>query len=224
MMNLFSSFDPSSNIFMFQFNWLSIFIGLMLIPSNFWIFPSRYMLIWMNIIIFLHKEIKILLNKKLFKGSSLLLISIFSIILFNNFMSLFPYIFSCSSHMIFSISLSLPIWTSLMIFSWINNYNHMFAHLIPENTPFILLPLMVCIETISNIIRPLTLAIRLSANLIAGHLLLTLLGNISMLINFPLLFILIFIQLILMFLELAVSIIQSYVFMILLTLYSSEII
>nr|YP_010554999.1 ATP synthase F0 subunit 6 [Phthiridium szechuanum]UYP50979.1 ATP synthase F0 subunit 6 [Phthiridium szechuanum] len=223
-MNLFSSFDPSSNIFMIQFNWLSIFIGLMLIPSNFWIFPSRYSLIWLNMINFLHKEIKILLNKKLFKGSSLLLISIFSIILFNNFMSLFPYIFSCSSHMIFSISLSLPIWTSLMIFSWFNNYNHMFAHLIPENTPFILLPLMVCIETISNIIRPLTLAIRLSANLIAGHLLLTLLGNISMLINFPLLLILIFIQLILMFLELAVSIIQSYVFMILLTLYSSEII
>nr|YP_010852539.1 ATP synthase F0 subunit 6 [Nycteribia formosana]WGL38768.1 ATP synthase F0 subunit 6 [Nycteribia formosana] len=224
MMNLFSSFDPSSIIFMIQLNWLSIFIGLFLIPSNFWIFPSRYNLMWINMIFFLHKEIKILLNKNLFKGSSLLLISIFSIILFNNFMSLFPYIFSCSSHMIFSISLSLPIWMSLMIFSWINNYNHMFAHLIPENTPFILLPLMVCIETISNIIRPLTLAIRLSANLIAGHLLLTLLGNISMLINFPLLLILIFIQLILMFLEMAVSIIQSYVFMILLTLYSSEII
>nr|YP_010547109.1 ATP synthase F0 subunit 6 [Nycteribia parvula]UYK51613.1 ATP synthase F0 subunit 6 [Nycteribia parvula] len=224
MMNLFSSFDPSSMILMIQLNWLSIFIGLFLIPTNFWIFPSRYNLIWMNLIKFLHKEIKILLNKNLFKGSSLLLISIFSIILFNNFMSLFPYIFSCSSHMIFSISLSLPIWMSLMIFSWINNYNHMFAHLIPENTPFVLLPLMVCIETISNIIRPLTLAIRLSANLIAGHLLLTLLGNISMLINLPLLTILILIQLILMFLELAVSIIQSYVFMILLTLYSSEII
>nr|YP_011035831.1 ATP synthase F0 subunit 6 [Penicillidia jenynsii]WRI60687.1 ATP synthase F0 subunit 6 [Penicillidia jenynsii] len=224
MMNLFSSFDPSSHFFMIQLNWLSIFIGLLIIPSNYWIFPSRYNLIWMKLILFLHKEIKILLQNNMFKGSSLLLISIFSIILFNNFMSLFPYIFSCSSHMIFSISLSLPIWLSLMIFSWVNNYNHMFAHLIPENTPYVLLPLMVCIETISNVIRPLTLAIRLSANLIAGHLLLTLLGNISMLSNFPILLSLIFIQLILMFLEMAVSIIQSYVFMILLTLYSSEII
>nr|UJI65678.1 ATP synthase F0 subunit 6 [Basilia ansifera] len=223
-MNLFSSFDPASCIFFIQLNWLSIFIGLFMIPSNFWIFPSRYIFFWLKLIHFLHKEIKILLFSNIFKGSSLLLISIFSIIFWNNFMSLFPYIFSCSSHMIFSISLSLPIWLSYMIFMFINNYNHMFAHLIPENTPYILLPLMVCIESISNFIRPLTLAIRLTANLIAGHLLLSLLGNISMIININMLMIIIFIQMILMFLEISVSIIQSYVFMILLTLYSNEII
>jgi len=51
------------------------------------------------------------------------------------------------------------------------------AHLVPIGTPNILMPFIVVIETIRNIIRPLTLAVRLSANIIAGHLLLTLLGN-----------------------------------------------
>ncbi|WP_431834057.1 F0F1 ATP synthase subunit A, partial [Escherichia coli] len=53
----------------------------------------------------------------------------------------------------------------------------MFAHLVPQGTPPVLIPFIVCIETIRNIIRPGTLAVRLAANIIAGHLLLTLLGN-----------------------------------------------
>jgi len=50
------------------------------------------------------------------------------------------------------------------------------AHLIPLNTPIILTPFLVLIETIRIIIRPLSLSIRLTANLIAGHLLITLLN------------------------------------------------
>ena len=53
----------------------------------------------------------------------------------------------------------------------------MFAHLVPQGTPPVLMPFMVCIETISNVIRPGTLAVWLMANMVAGHLLLTLLGN-----------------------------------------------
>jgi F-type H+-transporting ATPase subunit a len=81
----------------------------------------------------------------------------------------------------------------------------------------------VCIETIRNVIRPGTLAIRLSANIIAGHLLLTLLGNTGTSIITSLLFILIISQIALLVLESAVAIIQSYVFAILRTLYSSEV-
>jgi hypothetical protein len=55
--------------------------------------------------------------------------------------------------------------------------NHIFEHLVPQGTSTILIPFMVVIETIRNLIRPGTLAVRLTANIIAGHLLLTLLGN-----------------------------------------------
>jgi F-type H+-transporting ATPase subunit a len=95
---------------------------------------------------------------------------------------------------------------------------------VPQGTPSVLIPFIVIIETIRNVIRPGTLAIRLSANIIAGHLLLTLLGNTGNSLSSSLLAILILTQLLLLSLESAVAIIQSYVFTILRTLYSREII
>jgi F-type H+-transporting ATPase subunit a len=95
---------------------------------------------------------------------------------------------------------------------------------VPQGTPGVLIPFIVLIETISNVIRPGTLAVRLSANIIAGHLLLTLLGNTGNHLSSILLSVLIFTQLLLLTLETAVAIIQSYVFTILSTLYSREII
>nr|ALO70953.1 ATP synthase F0 subunit 6 [Pselaphinae sp. 12 EF-2015] len=215
------SFDPATNFF--YLNWMSTFLGLIFIPFMYWFIPSRWSMMWLLIINNLHKEFNLLLNKNLNKGSTLMFISLFSMILFNNFLGLFPYIFTSSSHLTMNLSLALPLWLSFMIFGWINNINHMFTHLVPQGTPPVLMPFMVCIETISNIIRPGTLAIRLTANMIAGHLLLTLLGNMGpMLLNY-LIPMLIFIQILLLLLEMAVAIIQSYVFSILMTLYSSEV-
>nr|WNU00252.1 ATP synthase subunit 6 [Psylliodes chrysocephala] len=222
MMNLFSSFDPSSNMNM-SLNWMSTLIGMMIIPPMFWIIPSRLSYLWMKIITTLHKEFKILLGNNNSKGSTLIFISLFSIILFNNFLGLFPYIFTSTSHMTMTLSLALPLWLSFMIFGWFNNTIHMLAHLVPQGTPGILMPFMVCIETISNVIRPGTLAIRLSANMIAGHLLMTLLGNTGSMLSIFMLNFLIITQILLLTLETAVSMIQSYVFAVLSTLYSSEV-
>nr|APX40204.1 ATP synthase F0 subunit 6 [Psylliodes laevicollis] len=222
MMNLFSSFDPSSNMNL-SLNWISTFIGMMIIPPMFWIIPSRLSYLWMKIITTLHKEFKTLLGNNNSNGSTLIFISLFSIILFNNFLGLFPYIFTSTSHMTMTLSLALPLWLSFMIFGWFNNTIHMLAHLVPQGTPGVLMPFMVCIETISNIIRPGTLAIRLSANMIAGHLLMTLLGNTGSMMSIILLNFLLITQILLLTLETAVSMIQSYVFAVLSTLYSSEV-
>nr|ASY98045.1 ATP synthase F0 subunit 6 [Idolomorpha lateralis] len=223
MTNLFSVFDPSSNIMNLSMNWLSTFIGLMLIPMTFWLIPSRNTMMWNLITNKLHEEFKLLIGKKkINKGSTFIFISVFSIILFNNFMGLFPYIFTKTSHMAMTLTLALPLWMSFMLFGWINNTKHMFAHLVPQGTPGVLMPFMVCIETISNIIRPGTLAIRLAANMIAGHLLMTLLGNTGNNMMMYLLPLLILTQILLLTLESAVAIIQSYVFAVLSTLYSSE--
>nr|AML26810.1 ATP synthase F0 subunit 6 [Erotylidae sp. BMNH 1274780] len=222
MTNLFSTFDPTTN-FNLSLNWLSTFLGILIIPSMFWLIPSRINYIWMKISLTLHNEFKTLINNNKIKGSTLIFISLFSIIIFNNFLGLFPYIFTSSSHLIFTLALSLPLWLSFMIYGWLNNTIHMFAHLVPQGTPAVLMPFMVCIETISNIIRPGTLAVRLAANMIAGHLLLTLLGNTGPSMNFMLLNILIITQFLLLVLESAVSMIQSYVFAVLSVLYSSEV-
>lgn len=80
-----------------------------------------------------------------------------------------------------------------------------------------------CIETIRNIIRPGTLAVRLTANIIAGHLLITLIGNTGPSIITSIIILLLIGQIALLVLELAVRIIQSYVFAVLRTLYSREV-
>nr|QLY90296.1 ATP synthase F0 subunit 6 [Caenis robusta]UJG45453.1 ATP synthase F0 subunit 6 [Caenis robusta] len=223
MTNLFSVFDPTSSLFNLSLNWVSMFIGLLLLPSLFWLIPSRTQLMWNKIMTTLHFEFKTLLGPSGHAGSTLLFISLFSFILFNNFMGLFPYIFTCTSHLVFTLSLALPLWLSFMIYGWVNHTQHMFAHLVPQGTPSVLMPFMVCIETISNIIRPGTLAVRLAANMIAGHLLMTLLGNTGPSLMLTLLSFLIIGQIALLILESAVAIIQSYVFAVLSTLYSSEV-
>lgn len=221
--NLFSSFDPSTN-FNLSLNWLRSLIGLLLIPPIFWLIPSRLNILWINIIITLHNEYKILIGNFNIKGRTLIFISLFSFILFNNFLGLFPYIFTRTRHLILTLTLALPLWLSFIIYGWINNTTHILAHLVPQGTPPILIPFIVCIETIRNIIRPGTLAVRLSANIIAGHLLITLLGNTGPNIPTLLIRILIIVQILLLILESAVAIIQSYVFAVLRTLYSREVI
>nr|YP_010999499.1 ATP synthase F0 subunit 6 [Ochthebius lejolisii]QNP10023.1 ATP synthase F0 subunit 6 [Ochthebius lejolisii]WPM98411.1 ATP synthase F0 subunit 6 [Ochthebius lejolisii] len=221
MTNLFSSFDPGT-MYNLSLNWMSTFLGLLMIPTMYWLIPSRMNFLWIKICLTLHKEFKILLGNKI-KGSTLMFISLFSMILFNNFLGLFPYIFTSTSHLTLTLTLALPLWLSFMIYGWINNTTHMLAHLVPQGTPPILMPFMVCIESISNIIRPGTLAVRLAANMIAGHLLMTLLGNTGPMLSMMMINILIIIQLLLLLLESAVAIIQSYVFAILSTLYSSEV-
>lgn len=222
IINLFSVFDPITSFIQLPLNWLRSFLGLFFLPFLFWLYPSRITFFWQLIFLTLYKEFKNILGNNAFNGSTFLFINLFILILFNNFLGLFPYIFTSSSHLIFTLRLSFPLWLRFIIYGWINNTTHIFCHLVPQGTPILLIPFIVCIETIRNIIRPSTLAIRLRANIIAGHLLLTLLGNIGPSSSFLVILILIFTQILLLTLEFAVAIIQSYVFSVLSTLYSRE--
>nr|QZK21835.1 ATP synthase F0 subunit 6 [Amitermes sp. QLD_056] len=224
MSNLFSIFDPTTEINNLPLNWTSTTIGLLLIPTSIWLIPSRNSMMMTLLMNKLHQEMKTILSKgNENKGNSFILTSLFLMILANNFLGLFPYIFTSTSHLTLTLTLALPLWLSFMLFGWIKNTNHMFEHLVPQGTPTMLMPFMVIIETISNLIRPGTLAVRLTANMIAGHLLLTLLGNNGPSMSHTFLIVLISAQILLLILEAAVAVIQSYVFAILSTLYSSEV-
>lgn len=221
--NLFSVFDPSTRIFSLSLNWLSSVLGLFLFPFSYWIIPSRYLVLFNSVTRTLHKEFKVLLGGSFKPGLTLLFVALFLYVVFNNFLGLFPYIFTSTSHLRFTLRLSLPLWLALMFYGWLNNTQHIFAHLVPQGTPGVLMPFMVCIETIRNVIRPGTLAVRLSANIIAGHLLMTLMGNTGRGLTTFMVSFLILGQICLLVLESAVSIIQGYVFAVLRTLYSSEV-
>nr|QXT60012.1 ATP synthase membrane subunit 6 [Takecallis arundicolens] len=214
--NLFNIFDPSTMIMNLELNWMSTMFTIMLIPNFLWIMPNRIKWLMNKILMMLNNEMLMLYKSKNTKSPSFLFITLFMFIFINNFLGLFPYIFSSSSHMIFSMTLAMPFWLFFIIMSMIKNTKNMIAHLIPLSTPIYLAPLMTIIETMSIFIRPFSLSIRLTANMIAGHLLMTLLNSNSLMI------IILMIQMFMMTFELCVAMIQSYVFSILSSLYSSE--
>ena len=217
--NLFSIFDPSTRTIT-SFNWVRIIIPLIVIQFNYWYIPSRLNYSWSILNKFIFIEFKLLTKKRLYINL-IIFIRLIKLILLFNLLGLFPYVFTPSRHLNVNLTLSLSLWIRFIIYGWSINTNKIFIHLVPINTPTVLINFIVLIESIRNIIRPWTLAIRLTANILAGHLLLSLLGNSigHFLILIPIILI---IQNILFILEISVAIIQSYVFSILRTLYFNE--
>ena len=220
--NLFSIFDPSTSI-RTSLNWLSTVLFIIVLSPRIWVISRKNNILMNKIKTILYSEFKTILGSQRPKGSLVILISLFIFILVNNFIGLYPYIFTSTRHIIITLSLALPLWLGLIIYGWINQTLYIFAHLVPQRTPGALIPFIVLIESISNIIRPGTLAVRLTANIIAGHLLMTLLGNQTAARGGLILVTLLNVQLLLIVLEMAVSVIQSYVFTVLITLYTREI-
>nr|DBA43888.1 TPA_asm: ATP6 [Bombus personatus] len=219
MMNLFETFDPSINNYI-QLNWIFMFLPIIIFPNTYWLIPSRIMMLFKLLLKHLFNEFKLITTNK-FTSNIFSFLSIMIYIMLLNLLSLIPYIFTSTSHLIFNLSMSISLWFSFIIYSMINFPMKTLSHLVPLNSPKFLMNFMVIIELISLFIRPWTLSIRLSANLISGHLILILLSNFMM--NFIFLSpITMLIQNILLILEISMAFIQAYVFSILLTLYFSE--
>ena len=224
MTNLFSSFDPMVNIigFNIRLNWISRIIPILVLPQAYWITSSQIIKSIENIINYLHGELAAVFGLVALPGTIFTFLRFFFFIFFCNLIGLAPYIFTRSSHMSFTLTLALPIWLGRILFSMKNQYNRLFAHLVPTGTPGALIPVIVIIETVSNVIRPGTLSIRLAANIVAGHLLLTLLGSQGPNTQGIVLLVLMGRLILLLCLELAVACIQAYVFTILRSLYLNE--
>jgi len=153
---------------------------------------------------------------------------LFSFILLSNLIGLIPYSFTITSHLIITFSLSLMIFIGLNIIC-IKIYKYeMLSLFIPSNTSFNLALLLVPIEFVSYMFKPISLGVRLFANLMAGHTLLKVIVGFSwsmLLLDDLLSFIHILplvILVILMGLELAVAFIQAYVFTILTCIYLND--
>nr|WDY17712.1 ATP synthase F0 subunit 6 [Polydesmus sp. GZCS-2019] len=219
MVNLFSVFDPSTQVL--SLNWLSLGLLIMVLPVWYWVVNSRLVGLWSVVWMSLSAEFSLLLGSSSGVGVLVVILGLFSFIVINNVFGLVPYVFTGTAHFSVTMSLALPLWVGLMLYGWINQTIYMFVHLVPQGTPGPLLVFMVLIESVSNLIRPLTLSVRLGANMIAGHLLLTLLGGqadggaVSS-------FLVVGGQLVLLVLEVAVAFIQAYVFVTLMTLYFGE--
>ena len=222
MNNLFSIFDPRS-IFNIRLNWARALAIAIFIPSYFWLVKRKPFYIFSYAFNYLNKEFSIALGGLKSQGLTHIFISIFLFISVNNFLGLFPYIFTSSSHLTFTVALALPLWVGYIVYSTFLNLGRFLAHLVPLGTPYALMPFMVVIELVRRIIRPLTLSVRLAANIVAGHLLMVLVRSPITTIRLNFIALVISALLLLIMLELAVSFIQAYVFSTLISLYVIEV-
>nr|YP_009175607.1 ATP synthase F0 subunit 6 [Maccullochella ikei]YP_009175620.1 ATP synthase F0 subunit 6 [Maccullochella macquariensis]YP_009466125.1 ATPase subunit 6 [Maccullochella mariensis]ALH16595.1 ATPase subunit 6 [Maccullochella ikei]ALH16634.1 ATPase subunit 6 [Maccullochella mariensis]ALH16647.1 ATPase subunit 6 [Maccullochella mariensis] len=142
-----------------------------------------------------------------------------------NMIGLLPYTFTPTTQLSLNMGLAVPLWLATVIIGMRNQPTIALGHLLPEGTPTPLIPVLITIETISLFIRPLALGVRLTANLTAGHLLIQLIatGAFVMMPLMPTTALLTSALLLLLtLLEIAVAMIQAYVFMLLLSLYLQE--
>nr|YP_008592611.1 ATP synthase F0 subunit 6 [Umbra pygmaea]BAN81627.1 ATPase subunit 6 [Umbra pygmaea] len=142
-----------------------------------------------------------------------------------NLLGLLPYTFTPTTQLSLNMSLAVPLWLGTVLIGMQNQPTIALGHLLPEGTPAPLIPVLIIIETISLFIRPLALGVRLTANLTAGHLLIQLIATAAFVLM-PLMPTVAIITTIILFLltllEIAVAMIQAYVFVLLLSLYLQE--
>lgn len=219
-MSLFSVFDPSTVAL--RLNWMRIMFWFIGVPYFYWRKKSRWVILIESMVGFLQREFKALIGSSSGYGIVLLIIGLGVFIIINNLFGLVSYVFTSTAQFVVTLSLALPFWFGLILFGWINNTNHIFTHLVPYGTPGMLLIFMVIVERIRSVIRPLTLSVRLGANIIAGHLLIVLLGGMACGFE-PILGVVVLGQILLLVLEVAVAVIQAYVFCTLFILYYEEV-
>nr|YP_009861047.1 ATP synthase F0 subunit 6 [Corydoras sterbai]YP_009868906.1 ATP synthase F0 subunit 6 [Corydoras trilineatus]YP_010833206.1 ATP synthase F0 subunit 6 [Corydoras julii]QKI32075.1 ATP synthase F0 subunit 6 [Corydoras sterbai]QKJ80176.1 ATP synthase F0 subunit 6 [Corydoras trilineatus]WFG53852.1 ATP synthase F0 subunit 6 [Corydoras julii] len=156
---------------------------------------------------------------------ALMLASLMIFILSLNMLGLLPYTFTPTTQLSLNMGLAVPFWLATVLIGLRNQPTAALGHLLPEGTPVPLIPVLIIIETISLFIRPLALGVRLTANLTAGHLLIQLISSATFVMLPMMATAAVFtatLLVLLTLLEIAVAMIQAYVFVLLVSLYLQE--
>ena len=221
-MNLFSIFDPQVVWLNLSLNWVRGFLVMFLFPCLYWAAKPSIVTLWGLVLTSLAKEFSINFKPVATPGHTHWALRLFLLILLNNIGGLAPYVFTRTRHLSLTVSLALVGWVRYTLYIVIWNTGEFLAHLVPVGTPYVLIPFMVLIELVRRLIRPLTLSVRLAANLVAGHLLIVLIRSPIRQSSWFIIIRILVGLVILLVLERAVAFIQAYVFSILRTLYLRE--
>nr|ANE20799.1 ATP synthase F0 subunit 6 [Zosterops capensis] len=204
---------------------ISMTFPALLLPSldNRWI-TNRLSTLQLWFVNLITKQLMTPLNKEGHKWA-LILTSLMIFLLLINLLGLLPYTFTPTTQLSMNLALAFPLWLATLLTGLRNQPSASLGHLLPEGTPTPLIPALILIETTSLLIRPLALGVRLTANLTAGHLLIQLISTatVALFSTMPMVSLLTLLVLFLLtILEMAVAMIQAYVFVLLLSLYLQE--
>ena len=148
--------------------------------------------------------------------------SLFLFILFGNLLGMIPYAFTFTSHIIVTFAMAFVVFFGVTVIGFMHNGLGFLRLFVPSGVPIFLLPLMVVIEVLSYLTRPISLSVRLFANMMAGHTMLKVFGGFVVALGIlggwaPLAFIIA-----LTGLEVGIAILQAYVFAILTCIYLND--
>lgn len=217
--NLFSIFDPST--YYRDGRWIIIAIPIIIVKSIGMKTNSKKIINLNAIANKIKTEISDINKSRRKKITSEIMSTLFIVVMIINIIAIMPFNFTVMAHISTSLPLALTLWVSVMVNATSNLMKKTLVHLTPMGTPTPLINFIVIIEIVSNIIRPITLSVRLMANIVAGHLLISLLSNFSM--TRPI--VTIWARgpiIVLIILEIAVAVIQAYVITTLICLYYKE--
>jgi F-type H+-transporting ATPase subunit a len=150
-----------------------------------------------------------------------IIFTLFMFILFGNLLGMLPYSFTFTSHIIVTFALALIVFIGVTVLAIVKHGIHFFSFFVPPGAPIAMWPLLIPIEVISYLSRPISLSVRLFANMLAGHTLLKVIaGFIGLLGVFGILPFALVVAL--TGLEILIAFLQAYVFAILTCLYIND--
>ncbi|YP_001654991.1 ATP synthase F0 subunit 6 (mitochondrion) [Heteronotia binoei] len=203
---------------------LALLLPTLLVPAQTRVIQNRTSTMQGHLMLLIIKQLLNPLNKTGHPWA-LLLMTTMLLLSTMNLTGLLPYTFTPTTQLSMNMALAVPLWLMTMLTGFRTQPTTALAHMLPTGTPPLLIPPLILIETVSLFIRPLALGVRLTANLTAGHLLITLisLATTTLLPLMPSISLLtLTLLLLLTLLEIAVAMIQAYVFVLLLSLYLQE--
>jgi ATP synthase subunit 6 len=223
LIDIFSRFDDH-NFTVLSLSyvvWGIVTLAIISLISSFWVKRNNFH----SITILLIRVVEELVFRRLGKnvgGRVATFCALFTLLVILNLFGLVPYIFSLTRHLAVNLAISLPLWLRVVIIGIFYDFGRFLAHLQPIGSPAALNPFLCLIELVRNLVRPITLSVRLTANLRTGHILIGLLGlgftKRGLLTTGVILFIGIFYFIF----EIGVCFIQAYIFTLLPTLYLDE--
>jgi F-type H+-transporting ATPase subunit a len=151
-----------------------------------------------------------------------MIFTIFVVVLLGNMLGMIPYSFTYTSHIAVTMGLALAIFLFVTILGFVKHGTHFFSLFCPAGVPWALKPLIIPIEVLSYLIRPVTLSVRLFANMMAGHLMLKVFAGFSVLMGVGLGLVPMFFNVALIAFEVLIAFLQAYVFAILSCIYLKD--
>ena len=148
--------------------------------------------------------------------------TLFMFVLLGNLLGMVPYSFTFTSHIVVTFAMAIVIFIFVTILGFVKHGMHFFSFFAPPGTPVVMLPLLVPIEVISYLSRPISLSVRLFANMLAGHTLIKVIAGFIPALGVIFGVLPLALVVALTGLEILIAFLQAYVFAILTCLYIND--